>query len=135
MFLMELNEKEKELFWKLAVNLVMADGVISEAEVDLLGQYQKEMGTDFELETEGAPSADELSKEIAACESRIKRVIYFELLGLAYSDNDFAKEEQEMLDVYAKATCISDNDCKKMKECIDEIYEVYFKLAVVINGN
>ena len=56
-------------------------------------------------------------------------------MRLTYSDNDFAKEEQEMLDVYAKATCISDNDCKKMKECIDEIYEVYFKLAVVINGN
>lgn len=135
MFLMELDQKEKDLFWKMALNLVMADGVISEEEIALLNQYQKEMGTEYRVEKDDVTSTEELSKEIAHCDDRKKRVIYFELLGLAYADNDFANEEKELLDTYAKVVGVGDQDCAEMKRCIDDIYNVYSRLAVILNGS
>lgn len=135
MFLMELDQKEKELFWEIALNLVAADGVITEEEVDLLKQYQKEMGTEYLIEKNNVASIEELCKEIACCDDRKKRVIYFELLGLAYADNDFANEEKELLDTYAKVVGVGDQDCAEMKKCIDDIYDVYSRLAVILNGS
>ena len=135
MFLMELEEEEKKLFWTLAINMIMADGIISEEELNLLNQYQKEMGTSFKLERGYVLTTDDLSKDIESCSKRTKRVILFELLGLAYSDHEFAREEQDIIDKYAKISGVSPTECDEMKKCIDEVSKVYSRLAIVLNGD
>ena len=134
MFLAGLNEKEKGLFWLLANQLVIADGNFSEAEMDLLNQYQTELQVSFEVDTHRADNLQEIYAQLNNSPNRIKMIIYFELLGLAYSDSDFSNEEQVMLENIRDGLNLDREKCLVLAECIDEIYDTYAKISGVLNA-
>lgn len=97
MYLNSLNEKQKHLFLKLAFSLAHIDGEYSPHEENLLKAYCSEMNIKFDTSM-SVDSIHGLQLEILEtydCNSM--RVICFELVGLALTDEKFDNAEKEFI--------------------------------------
>ena len=97
MLLDELTMEEKKAFWNIANVLASVDGRVME-EVSILNQYNEEMGVNFAFID---ASLVDVKKEIESIKSsslRSRKIVYFELFGVAYADTDFNDNEKAVLD-------------------------------------
>ena len=103
MFLNSLNSTEKDNFMKLAVVVIKADGVVEESEKQILSAYANEMqipvcNLDEQYDT------DSIIKEFAMTSTlQTKRIIFLELLALAFADGNYAAEEKALVQQLADA--------------------------------
>lgn len=103
MFLNSLNPTEKGNFMKLAVAVIKADGVVEESEKQILSAYANEMqipvcNLDEQYDT------DSIIKEFAMTSTlQTKRIIFLELLALAFADGNYAAEEKALVQQLADA--------------------------------
>jgi len=124
MFLNELSKKEAIAFVSLIENLSNIDKVYAESEKDLVNSYVEE----FSLPAE---NREVLSFEAAVTmlndsSSRIKNIVYFELVGVALVDGLYEDKELEFLNNLAALFNISKKKqiayvdyFKKVKETFD----------------
>lgn len=97
MYLALLNDKEKELFLGLAYGLAASDGEYSEAERATIAGYCQEMMVGFD-ETTMIKQIDDIIVEFAQIASdKVKKIIIFEAIGLAMSDNSYDTSEREII--------------------------------------
>ena len=103
MFLNSLNPTEKDNFMKLAVALIKADGVVEESEKQILSAYANEMLIPiFNLDEQC--DVDSIIKEFAMTSTpQTKRIIFLELLALAFADGNYATEEKALVQQLADA--------------------------------
>ena len=134
MFLQELNEEEKKLFWVIANAVVMADGTKTEQETELLKQYLVELDEEFDVFSPNAINIEDEIQKLKNCDVRIRRIICFELCGLVNADSDYSKEEKEMIHHICNKMEISEETLGKMEECVQEIYDAYKKLGEILNA-
>lgn len=118
MYLGLLSVREKELFIGLARHLILADGDNSKEEEQMLVNYCEEMRISYERKM-----AEMTDKEIIAELAQIstiqsKKIISFELLGLALVDGHYDREEQKMLQQMNEDFCISEDFGKRCEELI-----------------
>lgn len=132
MFLGELLENEKRLFWELANYLVLADGKIADGEVEMLEAYKEELGKKDYIIEKSSYSAKELILE-NNLDLRKKKIIFFELLGLAFADNKYVDSEKKVLNEVKQAFNISDEDEREMLEIIQKIMDSYLNLGRILN--
>ncbi|MCR5575108.1 MAG: hypothetical protein K6F78_09870 [Bacteroidaceae bacterium] len=102
MFLLELSKKEKQTFLNLANLIVGTDGVVMDAEKQMLAQYAAEM----QLKDEDIVVETDLDKLIADAKEfspRVKRIVYVELLAIANVDGLFDEKEKAIFVQLAKA--------------------------------
>ena len=134
MFLGELTQSEKECFWKLANCMIHADGIVLEDEVNMLEQYKSEMNLNH---VEQINLGEDISSILQCCDEyipKVKKIIMFELIGLAYADYNLANREADMLERIRDSFDISLDDYNSMKECVNEITNIYSKIGVIMNG-
>lgn len=94
MYLSILTEKEKQLFLNLAYTLAYSDGEFGDEEKLLLDAYCNEMGTTFDR-PETAVSLNELLESLKRdIFENNRKVVYFELLGLAWLTVNTAKKKK-----------------------------------------
>ena len=103
MFLNSLNPTEKDNFMKLAVAVIKADGVVEESEKQILSAYANEMLIPiFNLDEQC--DVDSIIKEFAMTSTpQTKRIIFLELLALAFADGIYATEEKALVQQLADA--------------------------------
>ncbi len=103
MFLNSLNPKEKDNFLKLAVAIVKADGIVEESEKLVLSAYANEMQIPVcSLDEQGDTSM--IIEEVAKTSTvQTKRIIFLELMALAFADGNYAFEERELIKQLANA--------------------------------
>lgn len=97
MFLNSLNQKEKDSFMKLAVAIIKADGVVEESEKQILSAYANEMQIsvcDIDVQCDINSVIDELA---SSSSPQTKRIIFLELLALAFADGNYAFEEKVLV--------------------------------------
>ena len=97
MYLHELSDEEKNVFWSIANAVVTADGIKTEKETDLLMQYWSELGKEYEIYSPREIDVDKEIEKLQTSEARIKKIICFELCGLVLADSDYSKEEKNMI--------------------------------------
>ncbi|MDH2336000.1 hypothetical protein QTH19_07235 [Clostridium perfringens] len=97
MYLSMLNEKQKELFLGFAYHLVVSDGIYSPEEKALMNSYCYEMQIDLEPNKFIKPLDNILEEINIECRTKEKKIIIFEVIGLAMSDSSFDKEERELI--------------------------------------
>ena len=103
MFLNSLNSTEKDNFMKLAVALIKADGVVEESEKQILFAYANEMLIPI-CNLDEQFDVDSIIKEFAMTSTpQTKRIIFLELLALAFADGNYATEEKALLQQLADA--------------------------------
>lgn len=134
MFLGELNDVCKKAFWRLSNYMIAVDSEIEESEMAMLNEYKKELRCNYEVEKVSAEEASEILKELSTCDSRTKKIIYFELLGLAYADADYAKEEKSAMRELQSSLGVSDSEVAELTDCVAAIMDTYKRLGSVLNG-
>lgn len=98
MYLAILTEKEKQLFLNLAYTLAYSDGAFGDEEQMLFDAYCDEMGTTFDR-PERAVSLQKLLESLKTdILENNRKVVYFELLGLAVVDGKYSEEEEKVMD-------------------------------------
>lgn len=103
MFLNSLNPTEKDNFMKLAMTLIKADGVVEESEKQILSAYANEMQIQVRSLDEQCDT-DKVITELAKSSSlKTRRIIFLELLALAFADGNYVAEEKELLKCLANA--------------------------------
>ena len=103
MFLNSLNPVEKDNFMKLAVAVIKADGVVEESERQILSAYTNEMQIPvYNLDEQS--DADNVIKEFAMNSTlQTKRIVFLELLALAFADGIYAAKEKALVRQLADA--------------------------------
>lgn len=131
MLLDSLTLEEKKAFWNIANVLSAADGRVDE-ELSILKQYSDEMGVEFAF-------VDPASVDVAAELNSIKegtlkerKIVYFELFGVAYADTDCTSKEQEILDMAASVLEITDDVRATLEGCVKGIFDSYRRLGDVL---
>lgn len=103
MFLNSLNPTEKDNFMKLAVAVIKTDGVVEESEKQILSAYANEMQIPV-CNLDEKCDADSIIKEFALTStSQTKRIIFLEVLALAFADGNYAVEEKTLVQQLANA--------------------------------
>lgn len=103
MFLNSLNPVEKDNFMKLAVAVIKADGVVEESEKQILSAYANEMQIPV-CNLDEQCDADNIIKEFAMTSTpQTKRIVFLELLALAFADGNYAAEEKALVQRLADA--------------------------------
>ncbi|MGG7096270.1 hypothetical protein [Clostridium sardiniense] len=99
MFLKELNNEEAVAFVNLLDQFANVDNVVAREEKRLIEGYVKELG--LEKDKVGILSYDDIVAVLKKSKERIKRIIYFELIGLALVDGNYGDLEVDYLDKIA----------------------------------
>ncbi|MGG7077976.1 hypothetical protein [Clostridium sardiniense] len=99
MFLKELNNEEAVSFVNLLDQFANIDNVVAREEKRLIEGYVKELG--LEKDKVGILSYDDIVAVLKKSKERIKRIIYFELIGLALVDGNYGDLEVDYLDKIA----------------------------------
>ena len=95
MFLLELSKKEKQTFLNLANLIVGTDGVVMDAEKQMMAQYAEDIVVETDL--------DKLIADAKEFSPRVKRIVYVELLAIANVDGLFDEKEKAIFVQLAKA--------------------------------
>ncbi|MBR5732671.1 MAG: hypothetical protein IKX80_04440 [Lachnospiraceae bacterium] len=133
MLLNELTPEEKKAFWNIANVLASVDGNAPEEE-SILKQYSDEMGTGFDLiDPAGIDITAELNS-VSTGSFKSRKIMYFELFGVAYADTQFDEREKKILDDACAVLEIPDDVRKVLEDSVICIYDTYRKLADVFNA-
>jgi len=95
MFLNELNKKEAIAFISLIENLSRIDKVYAESEKELVNSYIEELS--LPTENREVLSFEAAVNELNDSSSRIKNIVYFELVGVALVDGSYEDKELDFL--------------------------------------
>ncbi|MGL4774086.1 MAG: hypothetical protein ACRC2K_11010 [Clostridium sp.] len=99
MFLNELKKEEALSFLNLVNIFSKVDNVLAKEEKELIKDYVEELG--LQEEQLGNVSYEEVLANLKNSTDRVKRIIYFELIGLALVDGEYEENEVDFLDKLA----------------------------------
>lgn len=102
MYLFGLSKEQKELFLDLVIFSMTSDGVVDEREENVARQYCNEMQIEFRSTTNLSTYTDAIKKLKEISNLTELKKITLELVTLMYADDNFAEEEEELLDYVQK---------------------------------
>ena len=133
MLLDELSMEEKKAFWNIANAMASVDGRVMEEE-SILQQYNEEMGVNFAFIDASAVDVKKELDSVKASSLRSRRIMYFELFGVAYADTEFDANEQKVLDEVANELEITGDVRETLESSVKNIFDTYKKLGEVLNA-
>ncbi|MBB6623399.1 hypothetical protein [Clostridium gasigenes] len=105
MFLNELNENEATAFINVVSEFANVDNTFAKEEKEVLEGYLKDLKLTKDII--GKLNFDKSLQTLNESKDRIKKIVYFELIGLALVDGEYGDKEVEFLDNIAKQFGIS----------------------------
>lgn len=99
MFLKELNKDESMCFLNLVSIFAKVDNKFSKEEKVLVDEYREELG--IHIEEIKTIEYDEIINILKESSDRSKKIIYFELVGLALVDGEYEDEEIDFIEKIA----------------------------------
>lgn len=133
MLLDELSMEEKKAFWNIANVLASVDGRVMEEE-SILNQYNEEMGVNFAFIDASLVDIDKEIESISSSSLRSRKIVYFELFGVAYADTEFDDKEKAILDKVSLGLGISDDVRTVLEKSVTTIYDTYRELGKVLEA-
>lgn len=97
MYLALLDKESKELFASLAYCLAMSDSDFDEKERLLINSYEIEMGIKIDFDKLNDDMDDVIDKITEICNMKEKKIIVFELVGLAMVDSNYDNGERTII--------------------------------------
>lgn len=105
MLLFELNKNEARAFMRVVSEFVSIDNKIKREEKSIIDKYISKLNVSKE-EIDGL-SHKEAMEVLDKSEEKIKKMVYFELLGVALIDGDYENSEVDFLEEIAEKFNIS----------------------------
>lgn len=132
MFLNLLNSIEKDNFMQLAMAIIKADGIIEESEKQIQSAYANEMQMQI-CNYEEQVDIDKIIEEFAMnSTAQTKRIVFLELLALAFADGNCAIEEKTLIQQLANAFDIDRTFIEKAINLEDAYMTVYMSLINMV---
>lgn len=123
MYLVLLNNEKKELFLNLACRIAAVDGNFSDEENAMIDGYCQEMNISFDYNRPLNTTEKIVSDMNSICDLTEKRIIIFEIIGLAMADGEYDVSERGVINGINKTFALPEGypaDCeKKLKEYFD----------------
>jgi uncharacterized tellurite resistance protein B-like protein len=129
MFLGKLSQDEQTAFMKLASIIVKSDLNITESEEKLFSEYESEMGRTFGDLIKQDFNLDEVLTSTENIDVIKKRIIFFELLGLALCDNSFEDMEQKVIEKIRVKLDINIEMQNAMLSTINKLMKAYVEIG------
>lgn len=124
MLLGNLNERQKQLFKDISIFVAYANGSFDEEEKNTVAAYCSEMDIPYSEDTT-TDNIDEAMSEIVDISTEVeKRIIAFELIGLAYADGVYHEEERECIEKFSAKAGISATDLEKIDKLVEKVIDV-----------
>lgn len=133
MFLAEFSKKNQKSYLELAFALVNADGKVTDEELNTLNLYRAEIP---DMQDIAAYRTDDISAAVMSLgklDERSRKKMYFELISLAYTDNEFSDEEKEFINKIRAEFGLSVTDCNEMDIIAEGLMKMLNKLGEVLN--
>ncbi len=132
MFLNILSKENKERFIKICGCAIYADGVVADEEKELAMAYCREMNVEQRVPDNSA-SLDDILKELNEnATEREKNIIVFEILAMFLVDNDYAKEEEKMMQDIIEKLNISDEKLNSILSLLNIYKSVYDEICSAV---
>lgn len=132
MFLNSLNPTEKDNFMKLAVAVIKADGIVEESEKQILFAYANEMQISV-CNLDEQNDNDSFIKEFAANSTpQTKRIVFLELLALAFADGNYTTEEKALVQQIASTFELNKAFIEQAINLEDAYVAVYMSLVNLV---
>ena len=132
MFLNSLNPTEKENFMKLAVAVIKDDGAVEESEKQILSVYSNEIQIPV-CNFEGQGDIDKIIEEFAMNSTvQTKRIVFLELLALAFADGNYAAEEKALVQQLANIFKIDRTFIEQAINLEDAYMSAYMSLVNLV---
>ena len=132
MFLNLLAEANKGRFTKLCGCAIYADGIVADEEKELALAYCREMNVEQRVPDNSAVLDDVLKELDEGATEREKNIIAFEILGMFLSDNDYAKEEEIMMQKIIEQLHIEREKFECMLSLLNIYKSVYEEICNVV---
>ena len=105
MLLFELNKDEARAFMRVVYEFISIDNKVKREEKSIIDKYTSKLNVNKE-DIEGF-SHKEAIDVLDKSEEKIKKMVYFELLGIALIDGDYENSEVDFLEEVAEKFNIS----------------------------
>ena len=132
MFLTGLSHNQKNAYMSIESYMISSDGRLDNQEMLMMEQYKVEM--DLSDQDLSSLPLDVALHEFADSPTVVKKRILFELLGLAFSDGDFAEQETEMIENIRKSLGLETTYVQECSDTVRELLAVYKRIEAVVNG-
>ena len=129
MLLGKLNKDEQTIFMQLSNIIIKSDLEITGAEEKLFSEYESEMGKPFNGYLEKEFNLIDVLSLTEKYNEKVKKVIFFELLGLALCDGNFVNSEKNVIDKIRTSFGISMESQKDMIITIDKLMKLYKEIS------
>ncbi len=129
MFLKQLTPAEKEAFISLCVHAASANDIVEEKEFEMIEEYCKEMGISF-FDASKVIEIDRVINVFSDSETRHKRIVLLEILGLLHADGCYDNNEKYFVFDLANKIGLSEADVLLQSELIER----YLSLVQEINN-
>lgn len=130
MFLSRLNNKEKEMFLDLAVYTAQSNGIVEDAEKEMIMQYCREMSVSF-YDITNLHSMKELVDFFSEVSKEKKRIVMLELIGLCAADGETDSIETAFTKKFANEIGLTEEIYDVLKKDIEE----YTIILSIISGH
>lgn len=132
MFLNSLNPAERDQFIKLAIAIIKADGIVKETEKQILSAYANEMQIPM-CDLNAQCDIDNIIEEFTTTStSQTKRIVFLELLALAFADGDYAIEEKTLAQKLADAFKLDHAFIERAINLTDTYVAAYMSLVHLV---
>lgn len=133
MFLVNLSEKEKQLFLQASLHISHSDEKFSDEEKLVIVTLCQEMAIPVSYEL--TQSLDEVLNELKQIASPpIKRSIVFELAGVIMADEVYADSEKALMARISDALGVDIEVSEESVRLITQMSEIYKSAAKLIRG-
>lgn len=121
MLLMKLSDSNKKYYLNLSLYLAKSDGTFSDVEKKLIDTQCAEMGIDNNGYKEELDLEELCQKIRTSTTNNEKKIIFIELISLAFVDEEFADEEKEFVEQVKKMLDIPDEVANQAIDIISNI--------------
>lgn len=129
-----LNERQKQLFLGLAYYLTSIDGDYSIEEKRMIDSYCYEMQMDFNMEIVNRPIVEIIKEMQMVCGEREKKIIIFEVIGLAMSDCNYDEDERRFVCSIIEKFDIEKSFGQQCETILNEYIEFQNKINKILIG-
>lgn len=119
--LMKLSDSNKKYYLNLSLYLAKSDGMFSDVEKKLIDTQCAEMGIDNNGYKEELDFEELCQKIRTSTTNNEKKIIFIELISLAFVDEEFADEEKEFVEQVKKMLEIPDEVANQAIDIISNI--------------
>ena len=135
MYLSRLNEKQKNLFLELAYQLALVYNDYSEKEKIMIESYCNEMGMEVPAVIRAGSIDGIITSMNNECTGLEKKIIVFEMLGLAMVDGNYDESEREVLTEIMRVFEVGEDFARESEKLLNEYIAMQSRMNTLVLGS